>query len=85
MAYLVLSNGMTFEGKRIGAPVDVVVTLPDQLEAPVHAGDVLGTAAIKSDGDVIAQCNLIATDDVDKLDIRQAFRRLLRNWALLFR
>ena len=70
---------------RIGAPVDVVVTLPDQLEAPVHAGDVLGTAAIKTGGDVIAQCNLIATDDVDKLDIRQAFRRLLRNWALLFR
>lgn len=70
---------------RIGAPVDVVITLPDQLEAPVHAGDVLGTAAIKSDGDVIAQCNLVAADNVDKLDIRQAFRRLLRNWALLFR
>ena len=70
---------------RIGAPVDIVVTLPDQLEAPVRAGDVLGTAAIKSDGDVIAQCNLVAAGDVDRLNIRQAFRRLLRNWTLLFR
>lgn len=68
----------------IGAPVDIVVTLPDQLEAPVQAGDVLGTAAIKTDGDVIAQCNLVADRDVERLDIRQAFKRLLRNWALLF-
>ena len=70
---------------RIGAPVDIVVTLPDQLEAPVRAGDILGTAAIQSDGGVIAQCNLVAADDVEKLDIRQAFMRLLRNWTLLFR
>lgn len=69
---------------RIGAPVDIVVTLPDQVEAPVHSGDILGTAAIKSDGEVIAQCNLIAAADAEKLDFRQAFRRLLRNWALMF-
>ena len=70
---------------RIGTPVDIIVTLPDQVEAPVHAGDVLGTAAIRNDGDVIAQCNLVAAQDVDQLSFRQAFRRLLRNWALLFR
>ena len=65
---------------RIGAPVDIVVTLPDQLEAPVRAGDVLGTAAIKSDGDVIAQCNLVAAGDVEKVSLRAAFARLLRQW-----
>ena len=69
----------------IGAPVDVIVSLPDQAEAPVRAGEILGTAAIRSDGDVIAQCNLVAVGDVDRLDIRQAFKRLLRNWALMFR
>lgn len=70
---------------RIGAPVDVTITLPDQAEAPVRAGDILGTAAIKSDGVVIAQCDLVAVDTVEKPDIRQAFKRLLRNWTLLFR
>ena len=69
---------------RIGAPVDIVVTLPDQLEAPVRAGDIVGTAAVKSDGDVVAQCNLVAAETVNKPDILQAFRRLLRNWTLLF-
>ena len=69
---------------RIGAPVDVVITLPEQVEAPVRAGEILGTAAIRSDGGVIAQCNLVAVDGVEKLDIRQAFKRLLRQWTLLF-
>ena len=70
---------------RIGALVDIVVSLPDQREAPVHAGDILGTAAIKSDGGVIAQCNLVAAENVGKPDLIQAFRRLLRNWSLLYR
>ena len=67
---------------RIGSAVDVVVTLPDRLDAPVHSGDVLGTAAIKNDGDVIAQCNLVAAETVEKLDIRQAFKRLLKSWII---
>ena len=63
-------------------PVDTIVTLPQSLDAPVHAGDVLGTAAIKSDGEVIASCRLVAAADVEKRSIREAFRRLLRDWLL---
>ncbi|MGX8706410.1 MAG: D-alanyl-D-alanine carboxypeptidase family protein [bacterium] len=64
----------------IGGSVDVAVTLPDSLDAPVHAGDILGTAAIKSGGDVVAQCNLVAAGDVEKVSLKQAFTRLFRNW-----
>ena len=64
----------------IGSAVDIIVTLPDSLDAPVHAGDILGTAAIKTGGDVIAQCNLIAAADVERVSLQQAFVRLLRNW-----
>lgn len=64
----------------IGSAVDVVIRLPDTLDAPVHAGDILGTAALKTGGDVIAQCNLVAGNDVEKVSLKQAFTRLLRNW-----
>lgn len=64
----------------IGGSVDVAVTLPDTLDAPIHAGDILGTAAIRSGGDVIAQCNLVAAGDVEKVSLKQAFTRLFRNW-----
>ena len=66
----------------IGKPVDISIALPDTLDAPVHAGDILGTAAIKTGGDVIAQCNLVAANDVGKVSLRQAFTRLLRSWFL---
>ena len=68
----------------IGAPVDVSVSLPKSLDAPVRAGAILGTAAIQCRGETLAQCNLVAARAVERLDIRQAFRRILRNWALLF-
>ena len=67
---------------RIGAPVDISVSLPTTLDAPVRAGDILGTAAIRSGGDVIAQCNLVAAVSVDAVSFLQAFRRTLRAWAL---
>ena len=68
---------------RISAPVDTAVALPASLDAPVRAGDVVGSASVSTDGDVIARCDLIASRSVEKLDIAQAFRRLLRSW--LFR
>ena len=69
----------------IGGSVDVVVTLPDSLEAPVRAGTVLGTAALHAGGQTIAQCNLVAGEGVARLDVAQAFKRVLRNWVMLFR
>ena len=69
----------------IGGSVDVVVTLPDSLEAPVQAGTVLGTAALHAGGQTVAQCNLVAGEGVARLDVAQAFKRVLRNWVLLFR
>ena len=68
----------------VGASTDLVVTLPEALDAPVTAGAVLGTAALMCRGETVAQCDLVAARGVGRLDIRQAFRRLLRNWALLF-
>ena len=69
----------------IGGAVDVVVTLPDTLEAPVEAGAVLGTAALHAGGQTVAQCNLVAGNAVARLDLAEAFKRVLRNWVMLFR
>ena len=68
---------------RAGIPADTVVTLPASLDAPVHAGDIIGTASIRSEGRLVAQCDLIAEGDVEKLSLAQAFKQLLSRW--LFR
>ena len=66
----------------IGASTDLAVTLPPSLDAPVREGDIVGAAMIKCGGDVIVQCDLIAAEGSQRLDLRQAFRRVLRNWLL---
>ena len=65
---------------RISHPVDIAVSLPESIDAPVMKGDILGFAAIRSDGVEIARCDIVAAETVERLSLRQAFRRLMRNW-----
>lgn len=65
---------------RVGATVDVAVSLPPSLDAPVEAGTVLGAASIIENGETVARCDLVAERSVGRLDLREAFTRLLRGW-----
>ena len=75
-----VADGGLMGAVRIGVPVDVSVSLPPSIDAPVRAGDILGSAELKSDGDVIARCDLVAAATVEQVSLAQAFTRLLRNW-----
>lgn len=66
----------------IGNAVRVVRDLPKAIEAPVRAGQQLGTAQLVSGDRVLAECRLIAASDVAKRDLKQSIIRLLRNWIL---
>ena len=66
----------------VGSHTETVIDLPESIEAPVRAGDILGKAQIKSDGIVIAECNLVAAGTVEKRDYFQSLKRLLRNWLI---
>lgn len=66
----------------VGSPVETVRRLPDALHAPVRAGEVLGTAELRCDGEVLARCDLVAARDVEALGFIQSVKRLLRRWIL---
>lgn len=74
--------------KELSAAVDInsrtemTLNLPESVEAPVHAGQILGKAQIKSDGVVIAECNLVAAVDIEEKSFIQSLRRLLHNWII---
>jgi D-alanyl-D-alanine carboxypeptidase (penicillin-binding protein 5/6) len=55
---------------------DIVITLEEKINAPVSKGDVLGTVIAKKNNTEIGQCNLIAKNNVDKLNI---FHYVIRN------
>lgn len=66
----------------VGSRVETVFRLPDALQAPVRAGDVVGTMQMLSGGIVIAQCDLRAAADVEARSLLRSIIRLLRRWTL---
>ena len=68
----------------IGQSVTVARRLPKQIEAPVRAGQPVGTAQLIIDGQALAECRLIAASDVPRRDLRASIIRLLRGWILSF-
>jgi len=69
----------------VGGQVEVVRILPESLEAPVRDGDPVGTAELRSGGQVLARCRLIALGSVERRSLSGALTRLLRLWVLRFR
>jgi len=67
---------------RVGSAIRIDYALPEQLQAPVRAGDRLGQARLLSDGNVVATCDLVAAQDVEARSFLQSVRRLLRMWVL---
>lgn len=68
----------------VGTALETARSLPDSVRAPVRAGDVIGTAQLRGGGRVYAQCALVAAVDVERRDLLQELRRLLRRWVLSF-
>ncbi len=67
----------------IGKSAEVAVDI-SPLTAPVRAGQVVGSARLMSDGEVIDRCDLVAAGAVEAWSFSAAIRSVLRNWALQF-
>lgn len=66
----------------VGSHVKTDYSLPTEVEAPVRAGDQLGTATLTANGEIVARCGLVAASDVQKRSFLESFKRLLRHWVL---
>ncbi len=58
----------------------VEIDLPDTLEAPVSAGQVLGTARLAAGGLTIAQADIIAAENAARDDFPARWLMYWRNW-----
>lgn len=73
-----LSAAVSIDGQ-----TQVVINLPSEIPAPVHAGQLVGKAQIKTSGIVIAECNLVAAANVEKRTLARSLKRLIQNWVSL--
>ncbi len=65
-----------------GAQIEKTVSLPEQIDAPVAAGQQLGTLTLTADGEVLAELALIAPETVERLSWWQLTTRLLRRLCM---
>lgn len=64
------------------AQAQIVMDLPDSLEAPVQKGQVVGTVSLVYNGVTYGTLNMVATDDVARSDFQYAMKVVSDTWAL---
>ena len=58
----------------------VEIDLPDTLDAPIHAGQILGAARLTANGVTVAEVPLIAAADIARDDFPARWQLYWRNW-----
>ena len=65
--------------------IEQVVSVANNIEAPISKGDELGKITYILDGETIAECSLVASQNVPKINIFSMEQNIFKNWATLLR
>ena len=60
--------------------VEVEYELPEEIAAPVEAGQTVGKAVFKIDGETAHVCDIVAAETVDKINAIEMFVKVLNKW-----
>lgn len=61
------------------------ISIPDTVSAPISKGQKLGEVTYSLDGKIISTVNIIAKEDVKKLNVVNMSARVFENWFTLLR
>ena len=71
--------------KKSEGNVEQEIIINDNVSAPIEAGQVLGKVEFRVDGEAVASVDLVAENEVAKLNIFTMGKRILKKWFYLFR
>lgn len=63
--------------------ISITPTAPKSIDAPVTKGDIIGTAAVYYQGELVQEVNLVANDDIAKSDVAYTMyilKNILLSW-----
>lgn len=62
------------------------IEINNNIEAPIKKGDVLGKVVFTlKDGNQISSTNLIASENIDKINFKNMVKKIIKNWISLLR
>ena len=60
--------------------IDLDLNLPEKINAPTKAGDVVGKAILSQNGNVIKEIDLIIKTDIQPLSLKDCFDKVVYQW-----
>lgn len=69
---------LTKKGEQI--KYEVTMDLPSTIKAPLASGDVVGKVTVTKEGKVVAEIDLVVTQDYEKLGFKDAFKNIVGQW-----
>lgn len=64
--------------------VELVADYPESMEAPVYAGDQVGTLSVYLNRECLEEIPLVATEDALRYTLLQRLLRLMNQWCILY-
>ena len=61
------------------------ISIPNNIEAPVNLGDIIGNIVFSLNGETLAKCDIVSGTDVTKISIISMSKTILNNWFTLCR
>ena len=65
--------------------VEQEISINENIELPIKKGDILGEVRFSINGEVLSQVNVVAGEDVDKINIYTMGRNIFSSWFSLLR
>lgn len=61
------------------------ISIPDTISAPIIKGQNLGEVTYSLDGEILSKANIVAKEDVKKLNLINMSARVIEDWFTMFR
>lgn len=61
------------------------ISIEDTILAPIYKGQIVGKITYTLNGNIISECNLIASNTVDKMNLFSMDKFIIKNWFTLLR
>ena len=65
--------------------IDKIISINNDISAPVFKGDVIGSVSFKLDGEIIDTVNLVSDNNIPKFNIFSMNKKVFSNWFYLLR
>jgi D-alanyl-D-alanine carboxypeptidase (penicillin-binding protein 5/6) len=61
------------------------ISIEDNISAPISKGQIIGKVTYNLNGDIVSECNLIASDDISKINFFSMNKLIFGHWLNLLR